>query len=105
MFALVVGVAWPCTMPNFFAGRRVQSRDGRPAAMQKLQVKPAVIEHGSRSHAKLNVEFAVLVLHVVLPNLVAIDRVAAQLPGPHESPDVLAIGRGGRRSHVSFIAT
>ena len=104
LLALFAGVGRSRLTPDFVPRGGVQGHNRRAAAVQQLQVQPAVVEDRRRRHAELNVELAILVLHVVLPDLFAIDRVTGQFPRPHEGPHVPAVGRRRGRGEVAFIA-
>lgn len=105
LLAFLAGGTGPGLPPDFVAGQGVQCQHRAAAAMQQLQIEPIAGEDRTRRHAELDVELAVLVLDVELPDLLAADRVTGQIAGAHEGPNVPAIGRGRRRGEVAFVAT
>ncbi len=108
MLALFLGVLLAVDGPDFFARSGIQADDladgviAAPRSVDQLHVELALMQDRSRSHTELNVDFAVAFFDVELPNDLAVTIQAGQVAGPKEHPDMLAIGRGGRRSGVPF---
>src|SRR5262249_23768857 len=86
------GVRLALDLPNLLAGRLVQGDDRVADAVEQCQVKPVFVQQGSIVNAVQDVEFAVTVLGIELPDLAALEIVARDRARPVEGVDVLAVG-------------
>src|ERR1700733_12696925 len=90
--------------PNLFAGGRIEGDHPRAPRGYQLHVEPVLIQKRRRVHAVLRLEAAVAILRVELPDFIALEIKASELPRADKDEDVFAVRAGRWGSAVPFVA-
>src|SRR5437879_6140983 len=105
MLAFVTSVALALDLPDVLAVCLVDGADPGAGGMDKLQVQAGAVQHGSGVHAEAIIEFAVAILGIEAPDLVALEIEAGKVAGADESIDMFPIGTGRTRGAIALVAS
>ena len=98
-----MAVAGAVDLPDLLAGRLVEGDHPVAAGVDERQVEAVLVQQRRDVHAVLDAELAVALLDVEVPDLLAVEVVAAQVAGADEGVDVLAVGAGRGRGVVALV--
>src|SRR2546430_8013928 len=94
LLALILGIRGAGDLPYLLAAGLIQGDHPVSARMQQRQIEPVFVQDRRGVDAVLDLEGAVALLHVELPDLITCQIKTGQIARADKGPDVFTVGAG-----------